>query len=141
MRFGGRWRHRSYLETGRYVCQQGGLGFSGRSAELRVSPQYLQAGYRYEGRSIGHGIDGSGDGFSLGSILQRGDDTRWQFSLRNFEIRADVGVPLTQPCRSHAPPQEIVEISVLHARPLWIGELRAGLGYRDVTGRRRHGAR
>jgi len=128
---GGRWRHRSYIELADTICQQGGLGFSGDQPNCAYRHGIYQTGYRYEGRSIGHGIDGSGNGFSLGSILQRGDDTRWQFSLRNFEI-SKVGSADSNHSISPTP-QEIVELSVLHARALWIGELRVGLGYRDVT--------
>ena len=129
--FGGRWRHRSYFELADTECQQGGLGFSGASPNCAYRHSIYRSGYRYEGGSIGHGIDGDGNGFSIGSIVQRGDDTRWQLLLRNFEINA---VGSADPNHTISPtPQEIVELSMLYARPLWIGELRAGLGYRDVT--------
>ena len=54
-----------------------------------------------------------------------------QLLLRNFDI-STVGLPDPNHTVS-VTPQEIVELSVLYMRPLWIGELRVGLGYRDVT--------
>jgi hypothetical protein len=129
--FGGRWRQRTYFEYADTICREGGLGFGKKKFNCAYEHGIYQTGYRYEDRSIGHGMDGQGTSYSLGSMWMRGQDRTWQLSLRHIDTNQG-----DSPTSGHtiAPTGvQVDEILATHARPLWIGTLRVGLGYRDVS--------
>ena len=129
--FNGRWSHRTYIEYSDTICREGGLGFSDKKFSCAYEHATYQTGYRYEGRSIGHGMDGQGTSFSIGSIWTGGGDRTWQFSLRHIDTNQG-----DTPTSGHtvAPVNVTVdEVLAIHARPLWIGTLQIGLGYRDIA--------
>jgi len=129
--FGSRWRHRTYLEYSDTICREGGLGFSNKKFNCAYEHSTYRTGYRYEGRSIGHGIDGQGTSISLGSIWMGGQEQTWQFSLRHIDTNQG---STPRPGHTVAPTGvKVDEILAQHSRPLWIGTLRVGLGYRDLT--------
>ena len=68
MLFGDRWSHRTYVEYSDTICREGGLGFSKKKYNCAYEHATFQTGYRYEGRSIGHGMDGQGTSVSIGSL-------------------------------------------------------------------------
>ncbi|NNC65694.1 MAG: capsule assembly Wzi family protein, partial [Gammaproteobacteria bacterium] len=130
MLFGSRWSHRTYVEYSDTICREGGLGFSKKKFQCAYEHGIYRTGYRYEGRSIGHGMDGQGTSFSIGSIWMGGQDETWQFSLRHIDTNQGA-----TPRAGHtvSPNQvKVDEILAAYERPLWIGRLRVGLGYRDI---------
>jgi hypothetical protein len=89
-----------------------------------------QTGYRYQGRSLGHSVDGDGTSLSVGSILLR-DDRAWRFSARHAKLnRAGVSAFHTLA----AAPHKLTEAAVEHSRPLGIGTIRASFGVRRSEG-------
>ena len=128
--FDGEWRHRSYFELADTVCQEGGGGFGGDKFTCAYTHSIYQTGYRYKGRSIGHGIDGDGLSVSAGSTLIHGD-REWRFSARRVDLNRNGSNP------GHtlsAVPRRVDELTVSYSRPLGIGTIRASLGVRDSDG-------
>lgn len=131
---GGRWQHRMHLEAAETICREGGLGFSGAKPRCAYEHSIYRTGYRYEGRSIGHGMDGDGRSYSVGSTLTSSDERVWRFSLR----RIDVNLTDSWFNDGHTlspTPQDLGEIMVMHSRPLGMGALRAAFGYSRVDDR------
>lgn len=130
MVFDSGWSHRTFVEYSDTICREGGLGFSKKKFSCAYEHGTYQTGYRYEGRSIGQGIDGQGTSLSIGSIWIGRQDETWQFSARHIDTNQG---PTPRPGHTVSPnPVEVDEILAIYERPLWIGRLRAGLGYRDV---------
>ena len=131
MLFSSRWSHRTYVEYSDTICREGGLGFSNKKFGCAYEHGTFLTGYRYEGRSIGHGMDGQGTSVSVGSIWMGGQDEVWQFSLRHIDTnQGDAPSPRHTVSPASA---KIDEILAIYSRPLWLGTLRGGLGYRDVS--------
>jgi hypothetical protein len=128
--FGDAWRHRSYFEYADSACQEGGGGFGGLKLACAYVHGIYQTGYRYQGRSLGHSVDGDGTSLSVGSILLR-DDRAWRFSARHAKLnRAGVSAFHTLA----AAPHKLTEAAVEHSRPLGIGTIRASFGVRRSEG-------
>jgi hypothetical protein len=126
-------RHRTYLEVSETICREGGLGFSDRKYNCAYDHPLYPPGYRYEGRSLAHGIDGDGLAYAVSTMLLGNEERSWQFSLRHAHINRG-GPPNPQHTLSPTP-QRVSEIAVLHSRGLGIGTLRASLGYRRLDDR------
>jgi hypothetical protein len=132
--FDGRWRHRTHIEAAETICRDGALGFSSEQTRCAYEHSIYLTGYRYQGRSIGHGIDGDGRSYTVGSVLMNGDDRIWRVSLRRIEVnRTDAWF---NDRHGLAPtPQRLSEMTLMHNRPLSIGVLRAALGYSRLDDR------
>jgi len=128
MAFGRGWQHRTHFEVAETICREGGFGLSDAKPRCAYEHSIYRTGYRYEGRSIGHGIDGDGRAYTIGSTLTSSEERVWRLSLRHMEInRTDSWF---NPGHTISPtPQDLSEITVMHRRPLAFGELRAAVGY------------
>lgn len=131
MAFAGRWHHRTHLEAAETICREGGFGLSTAKPRCAYEHSIYTSGYRYRGRSLGHGMDGDGRSYSVGSTLSSVDERVWRVSLRHIEInRMDSWF---NPRHTLSPtPKDLSEATVMHSRPLAMGELRAAVGYQRL---------
>ena len=119
-----RWSTKAFLEFAGTTCQ---FYESSERFDCAYSHGIYRSGYRYRGRSIGHGVDGDARLASAGVILVDGEDTQWRGLLRAGELNRG-GSP--DPFHSLTPtPQDIVSIDVSHSRVLYFGVIDAGAGY------------
>ena len=121
------WRHRTHLEFSDTVCTEGGFGGSGDKWNCAYNHEIYTTGYRYRGRVMGHGMDGDGRSYSLGTTLQGIGGASWQVLLRHVEINIDGG---DDPAHSlSAGPNKLDELAVSHEREAFGGTLSIGAGY------------
>jgi hypothetical protein len=119
--------HRTYFEVADSAARLGALGEGSKVPNSAYNHSIFQTGYRYNGRSIGHGMDGDGLSFSLGSTLVQSAGHTWNLSLRHMEINR-VGVPDTHHTLS-ATPQDFMDIQISYERLTAFGRFYAGIGY------------
>jgi hypothetical protein len=119
--------HRTYIEVADTQCRQGGFGFSDAEPNCGYEHSIYQSGYRYHGRSLGHGIDGDGLAYALGSTLVQPDGHTWSLELRYVEINRS-GPPDARNALSPVP-QDLADVLVTHERLTELGRFRIGLGY------------
>ena len=128
----GRYQHRTHFEVADTLCREGGLGFSDEKPDCAYGHSIYRTGYRYRGRAIGHAVDSDGLAYSMGTTWIRRDGTTWNVSLRHIELnRAGSefdGHSLT------ATPRELTDVLLTHSREIPIGRIRAGIGYRRMSG-------
>ena len=119
--------HRTHIEIGDTLARFGGLGEGRPAPNSAYNHGIFQTGYRYNGRSIGHPMDGDGLSFSLGSTLVQSAGHTWNLSLRHMEINR-IGGPDSRHTLS-ATPQELTDIQISHERLTAYGRIYAGIGY------------
>lgn len=119
-------QHRTHLEVSDTKCREGGLGFSETKPDCGYEHSIYQTGYRYNSRSIAHGMDGDGLSYSLGSTLVQSEGHSWNLSLRYVEINR-AGMPGTRHTLS-ATPQELTDLQLTHDRTTGLGRFHIGLG-------------
>jgi hypothetical protein len=119
--------HRTHVEIGDTLARLGGLGEGSAFANSAYDHSIFQTGYRYNGRSIGHSMDGDGLSYSLGSTLVQSAGHTWNISLRHMEINR-AGVPDMRHTLSPTP-QEFADIQVSYERHTRYGRFYAGVGY------------
>lgn len=122
--------HRSYFEVADTQCRQGGFGFSDPEPDCAYEHSIYRSGYRYEGRSMGHGTDGDSLSYTLGATLVEPAGHSWNATLRYMEINRD-GRPAPLHSLS-ATPQDRADILLSHERLLSIGRVYIGIGYRRL---------
>jgi hypothetical protein len=121
------WTHRSHFEASETICRDGGLGFSSAQYNCGYNHSIYRTGYRYQGRGVGHGMDGDGQTVALGSTLTDSGGNRWNMLLRHVKINS-VGAP--DAAHTLTPtPQDLLEASLSHSRELTLGELQLGVGF------------
>jgi hypothetical protein len=119
--------HRTHIEVADSSCQLGAFGEGSEVANCAYNHSIFQTGYRYNGRSIGHSIDGDGLSYSLGSTLVQSAGHSWNLSLRHMEINR-IGSPDMRHTLS-ATPQELTDIQISYERLTAFGRIYAGIGY------------
>ncbi len=123
-------QHRIHLEVAETSARAGGLGFSQLRPNSAYEHSIYRTGYRYNGRVLGHGMDNDGLSYSLGTTLVQSAGNTWDVSLRVMDINR-AGPPDTRHTLSPVP-QDQLDFYVSHARPVPIGLLQFGLGYRQT---------
>ncbi|MDH4022438.1 MAG: capsule assembly Wzi family protein [Gammaproteobacteria bacterium] len=119
--------HRTHMEFADTSCREGGLGFSDIKPNCAYEHSIYKTGYRYNGKSLGHGIDGDGRSYSMGSTLLQSAGHSWNILVRYMEINR-VGEP--EPRHSISPtPQDRTDIQLTHDRWTRFGRFCLGLGY------------
>ena len=119
--------HRTYAEVSDTTCHEGALGAGDPEPNCAYRHHIYRTGYRYQGRSMGHSIDGDGLSYSLGSTLVQSSGHNWNVLLRYMEINR-IGKP--DPSHSlSATPQDIADIQISHDRITDFGTFKLGLGY------------
>lgn len=83
-----------------------------------------QSGYRYRGRSLGHGADNDTRMLTLGLMLSEAQAGVWQLTARHADFnRDDGGLNTFSPRRTR-----YNSVSLRHERPLYVGRLAAEVG-------------
>jgi len=119
--------HRTYFEFGDTLVRRGGIGENSAVPNSAYNHSIFKTGYRYNGRSLGHSMDGDGLSSSIGSTLVQSAGHAWNLSLRHMEINR-VGSPDSHHTLS-ATPQELIDIQLSYDRLTAIGRFYAGVGY------------
>jgi hypothetical protein len=122
--------HRTHIEVADSSCQLGAFGEGSEVANCAYNHSIFQTGYRYNGRSIGHAMDGDGLSYSLGSTLVQSAGHSWNLSLRQMEINR-IGSPDMRHTLS-ATPQELIDIQISYERLTAFGRIYAGIGYSQL---------
>jgi hypothetical protein len=119
-------QHRTHFEVSDTLCREGGFGFSDRKPDCGYEHSIYETGYRYNGRSLGHGADGDGLSYSLGSTWVESAGHSWNVSLRYMEINRSGASDMRHTLS--ASPQELADIQLTHERLTEIGRFHFGLG-------------
>jgi hypothetical protein len=123
----GTWR--TYLEWSDTECgfrfYNSVRGDDDRRPGCAYNHQTYQTGYRYKGRAIGHSFDGDSSVFTLGGTLSTRADNAWVASMAIGNLNRRSARPSTTAQNK----TRYRAINLTHRRPLWVGELQAGLGY------------
>ncbi|MEE4163751.1 MAG: capsule assembly Wzi family protein [Woeseiaceae bacterium] len=122
--------HRTHVEVSDTMCREGGFGFSDRKPNCTYEHPIYETGYRYKQRALGHGMDGDGLSYSIGSTLVQSAGHVWNVSLRHMELNregpAQPGHTIT------ASPQELTDIQFTHERHTKFGRFKIGVGYAQL---------
>lgn len=115
--------------------------FAGTSCQFHESSELFDCaynhdiyltGYRYRGRSIGHGADNDARLLSMGLLLADDRHSQWRVNVRGGELNrggaAAAGNSLTPL------PQDIFSIDLAHSRALRYGMVDLGVGYERLDG-------
>jgi hypothetical protein len=127
----GRYTHRTHFEVSSTRARLGALGEGSFIADNAYNHFIFETGYRYRSRVIGHGIDGDGLSWSLGTTLANADGNTWNASIRHMRINR-----IGEPDRWHslsATPQVRSDIQLSHDRTLGIGRIYLGVGYQWLS--------
>ncbi len=119
--------HRTFVEVADTLCREGGFGFSFRKPNCGYEHSIYQTGYRYQGRSLGHGTDGDSLSYSIGSTLVQSAGHTWNLSFRYMEINR-TGSPNERHTLTPTG-RDTVDVQLSHARDTKLGHWHAGLGY------------
>jgi hypothetical protein len=122
--------HRTHFEVGDTLARLGGIGEGSKVPNTAYNHSIFQTGYRYNGRSIGHSMDGDGLSYSLGSTLVQSAGHTWNFLLRHMEINR-AGAPDSFHSLS-ATPQDFTDIQLSYERLTAVGRFHAGIGYSEL---------
>ena len=124
------WQQRTHIEFADTVCQEGGLGFSGDKYRCAYEHSTYRTGYRYRGRTLGHGVEGDGRMLSLGTTLTSPRGVSWNSLLSRAEInRSDSATNTLSPTAV-----SLTELHLSRQQDFAFGRLRAGLGYQHLSG-------
>jgi hypothetical protein len=122
--------HRTHVEVAETTAREGGFGFSDKKPNSAYNHPLYPTGYRYNGRVMGHSIDGDGRSYSLGSTLVQSAGHTWSVSLRYMNIKRDGSF---DPRHSlSATPQDRIDIQLSHLRMTRFGRFHVGVGYEYV---------
>ena len=123
-------QHRTHVEVSDTACREGGFGFSDVKPDCGYEHSIYQSGYRYENRPIGHGMDGDGLSYSLGSTFVQSAGHSWNLLIRYMEINR-TGMPSASHSLSTTP-RDLVDLQLTHNRMSGIGQFHFGLGFSQV---------
>ena len=127
----GRYTHRTHLELSSTTARLGAMGEGSFIADNAYNHFIFESGYRYHGRPIGHGMDGDGLSWSLGSTLASSEGNSWNLSVRHMDINR-IG-ELDRRHSLSATPGERADVQLSHDRQLGIGRVYVGVGYRWIN--------
>lgn len=119
--------HRTHFEIVNSAGRLGALGEGSQVPNSAYNNSIFQTGYRYKGRVIGHGMDGDGLSYSIGTTLVQPAGHTWNVSLRHIDINR-LGDP--DPRHSLSPtPQNLIDAQVSYNRVTKYGRFYLGVGY------------
>lgn len=126
----GKLSHRTHFEIVDTNTHLGALGEGSAVPDEGYSHFIFTSGYRYHGRTIGHGMDNDGLSLSLGSTLVDEAGNNWNITARYMEINRN-GEP--DPDHPLSPtPQDHFDIQVSHDRQFRFGRIHLGVSYKDI---------
>jgi hypothetical protein len=122
-----RWSYRWFIEVSYNACD---ALKSDQRFNCAYNHSIYRTGYRYNGRSLGHGAENDARIASLGVVLTDTEATSWQLLLRAGDLNRggppDDGNTLTPT------PQEIMSADIQFGTLTRIGRFECGLGYEVV---------
>ncbi|MAS82661.1 MAG: hypothetical protein CMF45_08230 [Legionellales bacterium] len=127
------WQHRSHVEWADTMCREGGIGGGKKKPGCAYNHARYKTGYRYKGRSIGHGIDSDSRSSSIGSSVIDPYGNSMNFLARYMELNRS-GMTYSQQSSMPSIPQDIVEFSVSYNRRVDFGTVSIGILYSDLRG-------
>lgn len=119
--------HRTHFEIVNSAGRLGALGEGSQVPNSAYNNAIFQTGYRYKGRVIGHGMDGDGLSYSIGTTLVQPAGHTWNFSVRHIDINR-LGDPDPRHSLSSTP-QELVDAQISYERLSRFGRIYLGVGY------------
>jgi len=119
--------HRTHFEVSSTTGRLGALGEGSFLPDKAYNHFIFESGYRYHGRSLGHGMDGDGLSWSVGTTIASPEGSRWNVSLRYMDINR-AGEFDSQHSLSPTP-QERMDVQVSHDRMISLGRIYIGIGY------------
>lgn len=125
--FANRWSTHAFAEYSGTTCQ-----FHERSKIYNCAYNHgiYTTGYRYRGRSIGHGADSDAEVMSVGLALVDAENTQWRAIARFGELNRDGA---SDPNHTLTPtPQDIASVDLSHSRRFWFGTVDLGAGYEEI---------
>ncbi len=122
-----RWSTRLYGEFSATTCK-----FFGSTEIFNCAYNHgiYQTGYRYRGRSIGHGADNDTRIVSMGLIMVNADDTQWRALARIGALNRGGGPDILNTLTPT--PQDIASIDVSYSRVFGFGVIDIGAGYERI---------
>jgi hypothetical protein len=114
-------RFRVYFEWADTLCREGGFGFGNNDYNCGYEHATFASGYRYEGRSIGHSIDGDSDSVTLGGVINGPSNRSWTALLQAADIND--APPSSRPHGISQTPLEVSQLAFSHRRSLPVGDL------------------
>lgn len=122
--------HRTHLEFVDTNSHLGALGEGSAVPNVAYNHDIFRTGFRYLGRSMGHGMDNDAASVSLGSTLLDAEGNAWSVSARQMRINRN-GDP--DPANSLSPtPQDRFDVQISHTRQTRLGRIHVGVGYSDL---------
>jgi hypothetical protein len=123
----GDFMHRTHVEVSSTTGRRGALGEGSFFPDKAYNHFIFESGYRYHSRSLGHGMDGDGLSWSIGTTLASSDGARWNISFRHMDINRAGEVDVRH---SLSPiPQERMDVQISHDRITRMGRIYFGIGY------------
>jgi hypothetical protein len=89
-----------------------------------------KTGYRYRGRTVGHGADNDALLISTGWMMVDANDSQWRVLLRFGDLNRG-GSPDSRNTLTPTP-QELLSIDLSHSRAFSFGVIDAGIGYEKI---------
>jgi hypothetical protein len=122
-----RWSWRGFSELAITKCR-----FYQSDADYNCAYNHsiYRTGYRYRGRSVGHGGDNDARILSAGLILVDEADTQWQLLARFGELNRG-GAPDARNTLTPTP-QDIASLDLSHSRVFRFGVIDIGAGYERI---------
>ncbi len=122
--------HRTHIEVTDSMCREGGFGFSDKKPNCSYEHPIYANGYRYRGKSMGHGMDGDGLSYSIGTTLVQSAGHVWNVSLRHMELNRE-GSP--QPGHTISPNAlDLTDVQVSYQRDTAIGRFSIAAGHAEI---------
>ncbi|MEM9386217.1 MAG: capsule assembly Wzi family protein [Pseudomonadota bacterium] len=123
-----RWSTRLFGEYSRTSCDFFGASdfFANGGFNCAYNSGVFPTGYRFRGRSIGHGADNDADLITVGAILVNKEQTRWQAHVRSGQLNAN-GPPDSRNTLTPTP-QDLLSVDVSHSRRFRYGTFEIGAG-------------
>jgi len=122
--------HRTHVEVTDSTCREGGFGFSDKKPNCAYEHPIYANGYRYLGKSMGHGMDGDGLSYSIGTTLVQSAGHVWNVSLRHMELNRE-GPP--QPAHTISSiARDLTDVQVSYERDTRVGRFTIAAGYAEV---------
>lgn len=119
-----RWSARAFLEFAGTTCQ---FHESSKLYNCAYNHTIYKTGYRFRGRTIGHGADNDAELISAGFAAIDADETQWRALLRLGELNS--GGPPDARNTLTPTPQDIASIDLAHSRAFRFGVVEVGIGY------------
>jgi len=122
-----RWSYRWYAEAAATSCD---FWKSDEIFNCAYNHGIYETGYRYRGRSVGHGVDNDTRMLSAGLVLIDAEESQWHALIRYGALNRGGSVD----SRNSLTPtrQDIASIDVTHSRVFKYGQIDIGLGVEQV---------